>query len=126
MTTSQRLRLSPPRPPASQKRWRGALPAHAPLTSWGILGGVPPRPTRLLVDSETTPHMEERLPRITIIFLRLTCSSLPVLCLELLLVCLFNMRSVACALPLEPGFVTHGVARRVDDVIELARWDHFV
>ena len=68
--------------------------------------------------------MEERLPRITIIFL--TCSSLPVLCLELLLVCLFNMRSVACALPLEPGFVTHGVARRVDDAIELARWDHFV
>ena len=71
--------------------------------------------------------LEERLPRITIIFL--TCSSLPVLCLELLLVCLFNKlvrRSAACALPLEPGFVTHGVARRVDDVIELARWDHFV
>ena len=79
---------------------------------------------RWLIVRLTTPHMEERLPRLTIIFL--TCSSLPVLCLELLLVCLFNMRSVACALPLEPGFVTHGVARRVDDAIELARWDHFV
>ena len=41
-------------PPASQERWHGALPTHAPLTSWGILGGVPPRSTRPLVDSETT------------------------------------------------------------------------
>ena len=61
---------APPRLPRSDGMEPSALPTHAPLTSWGILGGVPPRSTRPLVDSETTPHMEERLaPVLPLLFL---------------------------------------------------------
>ena len=49
------LALVPAAPPGFQGRWPGALPTHAPLKSWGILGrAASPHSTRPLVDSETT------------------------------------------------------------------------